>query len=607
LIISVLLCCSTLLSAQNQAEQDRVSRLQGQLKGLNDAAQVKTLCDIAEIYCNTHPDKSLQSLAQAEKILKKIPGDVVSRAMVYAGYGNAYYAKKNYKKSAQNFENEADVAAKSGLPRIQEKALYNAGIAYHASKNYDMAMATFAKSLDIAKKLGDNTFVINNYYALYESAFAVRYFKSATEYYRQYINALTGNSSKIRRKLGVLNSTYKPEPRVRLLSDVELRSVDARYVAMDSALNEQMQHYMQLEQESERKIQDLNRKNTEQGKELLQHKEENNLNHQLITKQRQVISAFIIIGVLVLAGAGLLFFMFSKIKKYSKTLENQKFEIENQKNLIQIKNDQITDSINYARKIQDSILVPESKIRKFVPDMFIYYKPKDIVSGDFYWFSKYESKYVITAIDCTGHGVPGAFLSMIGNTLLHEIVNIKHVFKPDQILAMLHTGIMLALNQDSEEATSEDGMDMSLCTVDTRLNRFQFAGAKNSLYVVQGDKLKILKANYYSIGGRPLRPDMKVQFTCYDFMYDNSTSIYMFSDGYLDQFGGDTGEKFNTQRFKDMILENREMSMEEQKVVFTSTMDQWKGGYQQIDDFLVMGIKLSCINEREEELRALPQ
>ncbi len=313
---------------------------------------------------------------------------------------------------------------------------------------------------------------------------------------------------------------------------------------------------------------------------------------QVIDQQRQVITAFIIIGVVVLGLLAVLFFMFRKIKRINSRLAAQKDEIECQKNLILVKNEQITDSINYARKIQDSILVPEEKIKRWMPDMFIYYKPKDIVSGDFYWFSRYESKYVITAIDCTGHGVPGAFLSMIGNTLLHEIVNIKHVFKPDQILAMLHTGITLALNQD-EGSGSEEGMDMSLCTVDTRLNRFQFAGAKNSLYVVQGDKLKILKANYYSIGGRPLRPDMKVSFTCYDFMYDDNTSIYMFSDGYLDQFGGEMNEKFNAQRFKELILANRALPMAEQKKIFTETMDNWIGDRQQIDDFLVLGVKLA--------------
>lgn len=302
---------------------------------------------------------------------------------------------------------------------------------------------------------------------------------------------------------------------------------------------------------------------------------------------------FITIGVLVLSLVAVLMFMLRKIKRINTELQLQKNEIEQQKNLIEQKNCEITDSINYARKIQDNILLPESKLKQWLPQMFVYFKPKDIVSGDFYWFSKFENKYVITAIDCTGHGVPGAFLSMVGNTLLHEIVNIKHVFKPDVILTMLHTGIRLALNQSSEDSDSEDGMDMSLCTVDAKLHRFQFAGAKNNLYVVQGDKLKILKANYYSIGGRQLRPDMQIEFTCYDFMYDDNTSIYMFSDGYLDQFGGDNNEKFNTQRFREMILNNRNLPMEKQKDVLAKTMDEWKGNRQQIDDFLVLGVKLA--------------
>ncbi len=312
----------------------------------------------------------------------------------------------------------------------------------------------------------------------------------------------------------------------------------------------------------------------------------------MIDKQRNLIIVFVVIGVVFLILLTVVATMLRKIKKINSRLENQKAEIEKQKNLIQIKNEQITDSINYARKIQDSILMREDKIKRWFPQMFIYYKPKDIVSGDFYWFSKFESKHVIAAIDCTGHGVPGAFLSMIGNTLLHEIVNIKHVFKPDTILSMLHDGITLALNQD-DEASSEVGMDMSLCTVDSMLHRFQFAGAKNNIYVVQGNKLKILKANYCSIGGKPLRPDMKVEFTSYDFMYDDNTSIYMFSDGYLDQYGGVNNEKFNTSRFKEMILTNRELPMEQQKEIVSKTMDNWRGEKPQIDDFLVLGVKLS--------------
>ena len=321
-----------------------------------------------------------------------------------------------------------------------------------------------------------------------------------------------------------------------------------------------------------------------------------------IDKQRTIITVFIIGGIIIMGFMVVLYIMLKKIKKINSQLETKNAEIEQQKAIVEVKNNQITDSLNYARKIQDSILVPEEKIQRYMPWMFVYYKPKDIVSGDFYWFSKYENKYVLTAIDCTGHGVPGAFLSMIGNTLLHEIVNIKHVFKPDEILTMLHTGLMLALNQQ-EDSDSEDGMDMSLCTIDSKLHRFQFAGAKNNLYVVQGDKLKVLKANIYSIGGRPLRPGMKVEFTSYDFMYDDDTSIYMFSDGYMDQFGGSNNEKFNTMRFREMILNNRNLPMQQQKQIVAQTMDNWIGDSQQIDDFLVLGVRLKDLVVDDEKLK----
>lgn len=599
LLILCTICCASPLLAQTAAERTRISKLESQLNNSTETSQIAILCDIADIYSRYDYAKAIEYLEKAEKICSKFKVGPANEMMVWRSYGNAYYFNQNYKKAVNAYEKETALAVKAGTQRIQSYSLYNTGVAYLASKNYRKSLAVLNKSLALAKTLKDNALLIKNYQALYEVSSANKDYKEAALYYKLYVGTLTGNSPKLNPSISVLPSNYRGEPRLRLLSESELKDQEQRIVEMDSVLSEQSQHYHALELESQQlseEILQLNQQAVEQDSLLSQHRTANMKNEMLISEQRRTIALFWILGLILVSGLLIFFFMWQKIRKSKKILENQKFEIENQKNLIQVKNDQITDSINYARKIQDSILVPESKIRRYVPDMFIYFKPKDIVSGDFYWFSKQDSKYVITAIDCTGHGVPGAFLSMVGNTLLHEIVNIKHVFKPDQILAMLHTGIMLALNQDSEDGTSEDGMDMSLCTVDTRLNRFQFAGAKNSLYVVQGDKLKILKANYYSIGGRPLRPDMNVEFTCYDFMYDNSTSIYMFSDGYLDQFGGDTGEKFNTQRFKEMILENRGLSMEEQKEVFTATMEQWKGSRPQIDDFLVMGIRLACIN-----------
>jgi serine phosphatase RsbU (regulator of sigma subunit) len=352
---------------------------------------------------------------------------------------------------------------------------------------------------------------------------------------------------------------------------------------------------------------------------LLEEQRKNQLNElEKETAQKKALMLSLLLFAILLVGLAVIYLI---VTRKNHVLKSQKHEIEeknneltvqkewlemanneiklmnedlaSQKDLVDKKNKAITDSIVYAQRIQAAVCPPADFLKDLNLDYFLVYMPRDIVSGDFYWFYHEGDNVFAVAADCTGHGVPGAFLSMVGNTLLHEIVNIKHVFKPDVILTMLHTGIRLALNQSSEDSDSEDGMDMSLCTVDAKLHRFQFAGAKNNLYVVQGDKLKILKANYYSIGGRQLRPDMQIEFTCYDFMYDDNTSIYMFSDGYLDQFGGDNNEKFNTQRFREMILNNRNLPMEEQKDVLAKTMDKWKGNRQQIDDFLVLGVKLA--------------
>ncbi|MCQ2252084.1 MAG: tetratricopeptide repeat protein [Bacteroidales bacterium] len=579
LLIMCTLCSVTEAIAQSAEAKERISSLESQLKESSEIDQITILCEIAELYCRQKTDKALNYLNKANKLASKNNANPTLQLQILNGYGSTHYFKKNYRNSLSYYEKAAQLAHDNKESIAEAYALFNAGIVYKTQKLYPKALASLEKSLPLAKKAEDYSLIVQNYKALYECANLAKDYKKAVTYYDNYIKAVT-DSKQLSSNLTVLTSSYQGETKFMVMAISDVMDTEAKLLEMDSALVEvelQKQELTQVTEQKDKEIEDLNKQTEDQDKKLKSSKAENDENQMLINKQRQVITAFIIIGVVVLGLLGVLFFMLRKIKRSNKRLETQKSEIEDQKKLIQVKNDQITDSINYARKIQDSILVPESKIKKYVPDMFIYYKPKDIVSGDFYWFSKYENKYVITAIDCTGHGVPGAFLSMIGNTLLHEIVNIKHVFKPDQILAMLHTGITLALNQDSEDTDSEDGMDMSLCTVDTKQNRFQFAGAKNSLYVVQGDKLKILKANYYSIGGKPLRPGMEVAFTCYDFMYDENTSIYMFSDGYLDQFGGEGNEKFNTQRFKDMIIENRHLPMEKQKEIFTKTMEEWKG------------------------------
>ena len=298
-------------------------------------------------------------------------------------------------------------------------------------------------------------------------------------------------------------------------------------------------------------------------------------------------------------------------------IELQKNEVSQQKEIVEKQKEKIIDSITYAQRIQQSILMEESEIQNYLPECFIYFQPKDIVSGDFYWFSviareerpkqSHSSKeiaspaarndvMIIAAVDCTGHGVPGAFMSMIGNTLLNQIVNEKHITKPSEILRTLNLGVYEALHQKKEGALSDDGMDIALCAIDYKNNEIQFAGAQNPLYVVYDNKIEIVKADIHGIGGggmiARIHDPIKKEFTNHVFSIKKGMSIYLFSDGYCDQFGGDNRKKFGTQKFKELLLSIQPLSMQKQKEMIAATHSEWKGDTAQIDDILVMGIRI---------------
>ena len=263
--------------------------------------------------------------------------------------------------------------------------------------------------------------------------------------------------------------------------------------------------------------------------------------------------------------------------------------------LLKSKNRKIMDSINYAQRIQQSILLGENEIRKFLPDSFIYYRPKDVVSGDFYWFSVVGGKYIMAVVDCTGHGVPGAFMSLIGNSLLNQIVNEKQILDPASILKNLHTGVLKALRQEKEESLSEDGMEMALCVIDPQNKTVEFAGAMNPLYIVQNNTVTVIHANAQSIGGKALRPGMEqdLSFSSQTISVSKNSTVYMFTDGYMDQFGGENNKKFNTVNFKALLLDIQNVTMQEQKNVIHNRIEDWKKSYRQIDDILVAGFKVN--------------
>jgi ligand-binding sensor domain-containing protein/serine phosphatase RsbU (regulator of sigma subunit) len=249
----------------------------------------------------------------------------------------------------------------------------------------------------------------------------------------------------------------------------------------------------------------------------------------------------------------------------------------------------IKDSINYAQRIQQAILPLSAEIRKELPDHFIYFKPRDVVSGDFYWFNKKNDKVFIAACDCTGHGVPGAFMSIIGNSLLNEISHESTVSDPAEILNLLRDKIILALKQRSGEQETKDGMDMILCCIDKQNKKLSFAGANNPLYIIRNGELIEFKGNKQPIGvyGDELKP-----FTSQEFDLQKGDQIYLFSDGYPDQFGGPRGKKFLYTRFKELLLAVSPRSMEQQYTDLDRAFWDWKKDNDQVDDVLVIGIRV---------------
>jgi ligand-binding sensor domain-containing protein/serine phosphatase RsbU (regulator of sigma subunit) len=273
-----------------------------------------------------------------------------------------------------------------------------------------------------------------------------------------------------------------------------------------------------------------------------------------------------------------------------KELEARTSVVMKQKGEIELQNIEITDSINYAKRIQSSILPDINKLKESFKDAFIFFRPRDIVSGDFYWFDKLDDdKFLLVCADSTGHGVPGAFMSMIGSTLLQDIVTRKRITRPAEVLAMLDRQIFSTLNQNVEMGVSNDGMDMVVCEFNIRTRHLRFASAMRPVILVLDGESYYIKGNRSSIGGESANEKF---FDDQEYYLKPNDSIYLFSDGLSDQFGGPDGKKMKIARLRRLIEQLEAQPMDDQKAAITKFYDEWKGSFDQVDDILLMGVRV---------------
>lgn len=278
-----------------------------------------------------------------------------------------------------------------------------------------------------------------------------------------------------------------------------------------------------------------------------------------------------------------------KVKERTYEIQYQKNEIELQRDMIDEKNASITSSIKYASHIQNAVLPPLELIDRLLPENFIFSKPKDIVSGDFYWLAEKEDKIIFTVADCTGHGVPGAFMSLLGITLLNEIVNIQGIIRSDEIVTDLREKLIHSLQQSRKDIPTSDGFDIALCVLDQEQKRIQFTGGMNNLIYIHEGKLEVIRADRNSVC---VVYDNSGPFTMKEIEYKKGDVFYLFSDGYQDQFGGEHDRKYFVHRFYTLLLDIHRQPMSKQKELLEKNLKDWMGDNVQTDDITVMGIRL---------------
>lgn len=278
-----------------------------------------------------------------------------------------------------------------------------------------------------------------------------------------------------------------------------------------------------------------------------------------------------------------------KVEERTREIQEKKEKIEEQNRKVSKLYDDIRDSIKYAKRLQESIMPNLKRVNQIFPQSFIFYKPKDIVSGDFYFVRQVEGKIIFSVVDCTGHGVPGAFMSLVGYNSLNRVIEYSNRYEPGEILEELNSVASSSLNKTVTDPGIRDGMDMALCVLDLESMQLKYAGAYNSLYFIRDGELSEIKGDKIPIGS--VEHNGK-SYQTHNIDLKKGDTIYLTSDGFVDQFGGPKGKKFLPKRFRKMLTDINELGLDRQNEEIQKTLEKWRGDHEQVDDILVMGVRV---------------
>lgn len=560
-----------------------------------------------------------QDISSLQKNIEKYQseGNKIELANTYNKLGHAYWQQQKHNEAISSFEQSISLNKELNNKNAQRIIYGYLGLIYLESDQNQKAISAFENSLSLNIAAKKRQEVISDYYNIASAYQTLGEYNKSNEYAQKALNRsleienlesakscnllLATNYEKLgdNKKASEHFSNYNTL--VKHLQKKQVAQLESEKTQIQSE-KQQIQSEKQLvESEKEQIAEDL--KTTEDKvKEVTAEKKlqeleiaEQEKKHQ--TKIRYFIS---IIGFIFIVLV--LFYIQSrhrkkinkKLKEQNAEIEKQKVEIERQRDLADKQRKNLTSSIQYARRIQSAVIPKPETLAEHFKDSFILYKPRDIVSGDFYWFAQKDNLIVIAAADCTGHGVPGAFMSMLGVAYLNEIVNKiainMHInsLNADEILNQLRDKVISSLHQSENKRDPKDGMDIALCIVDLDKKKIQYAGAYNPLIIIRKGEIIEYKGDKMPVS---FHRRMNVQFTRHEIDLKPNDCLYIFSDGYIDQFGGEDGHKYLMKRFKQKLIDIHQKSMQEQKLILENEFNNWRGDYGQIDDVLVIGFR----------------
>lgn len=453
-------------------------------------------------------------------------GDKPPIALALMNIGNIYSKTKNYEKALEFYEKALLINEAIGNENGRANSFLNIGILYSKKGNIEKAMEYLKKGLLLAHSIKSKEIMMEGNEELSEVYVMKEDYKNAYIYYKRH---------------ALIKDSLRNEHNSKSMAEI------------------------QTKYETDKKEKEI---------ELLT--KDNSLNDIKLKNQKIIITSFV---------AGFLLLLLLAFLAYNHYRIKQKANEE-----IRQKNKEITESISYAKRIQTSFLTSEKYISQRLPDYFIFFQPRNIVSGDFYWLMEKNGNLYVCTADCTGHGIPGAFMSLISMGVLNEIIYSKtHLKHTDDILNELRRIIILAVNPEGSSEEGKDGMDTVFCRFDLQKMELEYSAANNSFYIIRNGELLVFKPDKMPVGKHV---GIEKPFTRTTIPIEKGDCIYTFSDGYVDQFGGPKGKKFQSKQLKELFLANCHKPMSIQKEILNKTLQQWKGSEEQVDDILVVGIRV---------------